>query len=416
MLLFPSWIAVVVVGVLLMILPASAWLSPPSVKLRGVYVAQRSFLWHTTIDYPDDDDWSVTDNWNRLSTENEEINTNHLLNADQTTLAALRMQNFGMNPAAPEQSPEDQWLNHVIEHIVTDEGADEEPALHAESFVDDIGREIALLVRCNENPHDLLMEGGRMVEELTEEQRNDVRQLVEYDDDDDDGEKTAGAAVWKATTFLREAARSMFQKHAPKKPGYVRVNGDHDDGSMAATATAPTAAAVMNAVSVASWMSQSLRETVGPYDKRVAQALARYGSGGYLSEPELLKLYVTTITGEEQEGSSTAQQLEKYRAPEIKAVWRDIRNHGLVTPAEFAQSIKVAELQSRYGRVGVEDDDDDDDDVYSPMNMLDECEILEDHMVYEVSMTTDRQGKSSNERVDLVRGVPIWMNDGDYGT
>lgn len=394
MMIVNTTLVIVVVGLSMLIVQAYAWLLPSIT--RGD--TKRSFLLRITDST--ENDWSATDNWNRLSKDNQEINTNHLLIADQITLAALRMQNFGMNPAAPELSKEDQWLRHVIEHIVTDdeEEVDTKPSsvdkhtTRTETFSDDMGREIALLVRCNQNPHDLLMEGGRMVEELTDQQRNDVRQLVQYDG-------TSGA--WQATPFLREAASSMFQTHVSNnKPDRQGINGD--SRTLAATKSA------LDAVSVASWMSKSLRETVGPHDKRVTQAVARFGSGGYLVEADLLNLYVTSITGEQPQWS-TITQLEHHRTPEIMAVWRDIRNHGLVTPAEFEQSIKVAELQAKYGVLGVED-------TYSPMNMLDECEILEDHMVSDVSMTTDRHGKSSHERVDLVRGIPIWMKDGDFGT
>lgn len=353
-----------------------------------------------------DDAWSVTDNWTRLSKADgtqQDDSHHHLINADQTTLAALRMQNFGMNPAPPELSKEDQWLNDAIEHIVT-ENVDEvdatllakssssssDASVHSESFSDDMGREIALLVRCNENPHQLLLDGGRLVEELTDKQRNDVGQLVEFNGDD---------ATWKATGFLREAVISMFQTHAVNK----RVNG----------VDRAAAAAVLDAASLASWMSQSLRDTVGPHDKRVTQTVARYGREGCLSESDLLNLYVTalTVAGDDDAWTATTTlQLEQHRKPEIQAVWRDIRNHGIVTPAEFERSIKVAEIQAQYG-VSAEDD------IYSRnFNLLDECEILEDHLISEVSMTTDRQGKSSHERVELFRNVPVWMRDGDFGT
>jgi len=76
--------------------------------------------------------------------------------------------------------------------------------LHTERFVDDMGREIAMLVRCNENPHHMLLSEGRAVAALTERERNDVRQLIELDEND--------GQQWKPTVFLKEAVSIMFQK------------------------------------------------------------------------------------------------------------------------------------------------------------------------------------------------------------
>jgi len=159
----------------------------------------------------------------------------------------------------------------------------------------------------------------------------------------------------------------------------------------------------------------------------MAKYTSQFGKA-HLVYGDFLNLYLQAIVGSEQPAlalndSNSIAQLEQHRATEIQTVWRDIRNHGIVGPAEFERNMKLAELQSKPG-LAVVHDDDDDDDILASQNMLDECEILEESLAAttsQVSMTTDRQGKSSHERVELVPGrtntnVPLWVQDGDFGT
>ena len=137
-----------------------------------------------------DSSWSVTDNWNQLS-QSDNINYNYggtdndtgdivVLNSiDQVTLAALRMQNFGMssNTVTATMSEEEIWIQNSIQQImVMDDTHDDEDdmsttkihrsvddtsmgtnvdiaaaTLNTEQFLDEMGKEIAMLVRCNDN-------------------------------------------------------------------------------------------------------------------------------------------------------------------------------------------------------------------------------------------------------------------------
>lgn len=133
--------------------------------------------------------WSVTDDWNRLS-QSDNINYNYgnnddndlggeivVLNSiDQVTLAALRMQNFGMSSTSstiPPLTEEEIWIQNSIQQIMVidpenDDRSDDvtinnmntkemehiditSTTLNTEQFLDDMGKEIAMLVRCNEN-------------------------------------------------------------------------------------------------------------------------------------------------------------------------------------------------------------------------------------------------------------------------
>jgi hypothetical protein len=134
--------------------------------------------------------WSVTDDWTQLS-QCDNINYNYgstdndtgeilILNSiDQVTLAALRMQNFGMSSSSSslmELSEEDIWVQNSIQQIMLDTDTETNVdlvtdvlmkesvnqnmgstiditagTLNTDSFLDDMGKEIAMLVRCNEN-------------------------------------------------------------------------------------------------------------------------------------------------------------------------------------------------------------------------------------------------------------------------
>jgi hypothetical protein len=114
--------------------------------------------------------WSVTDNWNGLSQIDNinydyvgdtdltsgGTNSNHMVlnSIDQVTLAALRMQNFGMSSTTLKPfSEEEVWIQNSIQQIVSDMDADvslptNEDTLDSDQFLDDMGNDIAMLIRC----------------------------------------------------------------------------------------------------------------------------------------------------------------------------------------------------------------------------------------------------------------------------
>jgi hypothetical protein len=114
--------------------------------------------------------WSVTDDWNRLSqsdnisydygiesdTSSSSNGTLMVLNSnDLVTLAALRMQNYGMSSTTLNPFTEEEiWIQNSIQQIVCDkEGV---PSIHTnddllntDQFLDDMGHDIAMLIRCS---------------------------------------------------------------------------------------------------------------------------------------------------------------------------------------------------------------------------------------------------------------------------
>jgi len=319
--------------------------------------------------------WSIADDWESLSAENpHNQDSADRFNQRQVQLAAAQMQ----EPQEPP-SKEAQWLNDAIRQIFqTQEAPAAEPELDEESFLDSMGNEIAMLVRCNQSPEDMLIQAGRALPPLTDQERNDVSQLVSYQKEH-----------FQATPFLKSAVSTMFQRHALPLLGKK----------------------VMDSAAVASWMRQSLgsdNKTVGPHDPRVAQTLSKYSAygTGYLEESDLERLYLSTVVGD----AKTVKELSR-RQHEIEAVWRDIRSHGIQSPAEVEREKLLHKIQEKYVAAAVE---------ASPNTLLDECEIVDDTIG--TTWTKDdqgewqRTGRSSHELVELAfdKKTPLYMKDGDF--
>ena len=225
-----------------------------------------------------DKDWGIGDDWNKLSeVENEQpdVQTSQFA----TEIAAYKMQSQSWD-LEEENASADPWLTGAIDSVllsedVTDPFAEDyKPDINPEDFLEDMGREIALLVRCNQSPEEMLIAAGKALPPLDHAARNDIRQLIELKDDDGDQESS-----FVPTSFLKSAVKKMFESHSTEQEG----------------------AHVMDARGVASWMMKSLNgEPCGPHDPRVTQVISRYGDygSGVLQERNLLKLYVATLVGQ----------------------------------------------------------------------------------------------------------------------
>jgi hypothetical protein len=354
--------------------------------------------------------WSPVDDWNRLSSEiNRGPDGATILNQDLAQQAARAMEqgmtamNDPQDLPSQESAAEHAWLKDKLDDILTfsgepnddDDDEDQEAGyntltptekldgLDTEQFVDDMGREIALLVRCNTSPQDMLIQEGRALPPLTEEQRNDVTQLVTIVRS---GKANNG---WQMTDFFREAVMTMFDAHA------VAVDDDNNN--------------VMDAAGVATWMKKSLgAEEPGPigrHNQRVCLTMStfsKYGSG-YLDRDDFMKLYLSAIVGE----STPEWRQLKYRAFEITSVWRDLRNHGTVSPVETMRAELVEQMESKYKS----------DPLTLIANFMDESYFLEDSIVDDL-LGRDKRTRSSYEEVELASDnkTPLWMRDGEFGT
>ena len=130
--------------------------------------------------------WSPADDWSRLSSESEAIDTSALLNADLTGEAARKMEaeadlaaaDLAAVHADPDgssastgSSPDDALVAEAIETIQNSMVDPDDPPLYdsPSSFVDyqasedaaeRAAAEIGLLIRCNESPQELLVGSG----------------------------------------------------------------------------------------------------------------------------------------------------------------------------------------------------------------------------------------------------------------
>lgn len=170
--------------------------------------------------------WDVGDDWSKLSDE-----TDNVLFEPSSTDEMI-------NPAAV-----DRFLDDVIDsmHIDINTGGvglydyklideDFETYVESEHFFDEAAKEIGMLVRCNEEPAKLLVETGKALEPLADEERYDNSALI------DTGTNTP-------SQFFNDSIAVIFQEHATR-------DGCLDD------------------VGVAGWMTKCLNDKHTKFDKQ----------------------------------------------------------------------------------------------------------------------------------------------------
>lgn len=359
--------------------------------------------------------WSPADDWSRLSSESEAIDTSALLGADLTGEAARKMEAeadlaaadlagaMGVNPdgsssaTATGSSPDDALVAEAIETIQNSMVDPADPPLYdsPSSFVDyqasedaaeRAAAEIGLLIRCNESPQELLVDQGRALPELTDEERYDWHQMCRLVDTEEEEE---GSERYKTTDFFDLAVMQMFHEHA--------TDVTADDGSDVT---------VLDAAGVASWLTKALGDetyvAVGQHSKEVSTIVARYGTygTGYLTEDQFHRLYVNAIVGavdvEQMRVAKKVAGNQKMTVVTTASIWRDLRNHGILPPAEVEWDRKKAELDAEFANGGVSQGAKSSSSLPNP---YDECEILD----YDSSpdASSSAMQKASHESIEL---------------
>ena len=359
--------------------------------------------------------WSVGDDWSSLSSESPENavpNTDDIFNEDLASQAA-RLMEPTTTPAEPSQ--EDTWLSHAVDEIHNhghvEKQAPSEPSLYdtfesytqSIGFIDEMGHQISMLVNCNKRPEDLLIEAGRALAPLTDEERNDVSQLVTQSND---GE-------YHATDFFKEAVTKMYMEHARSEP---TQDGGYN--------------VFLDAAGVARWMTKCIgseTESVGRHDRRVLTTIAKfspYGTGR-LGEEDFQRLYLSAVTDFLDGKTRRASREMKMKLPTVESVWCDIRNHGILSPVEAEQKRKADEIRAEYGAASAAETK---VNAKGLATLMDECEIvewLEDSKASSFTTRTtessndesQRRKKSSHEILELASDdkTPLRMRDGDFG-
>jgi hypothetical protein len=370
-----------------------AFLSFPSQKSKSCRTALQS------------SEWSVGDDWSSMSYENPENtipDSSKLFNQDLVTNVAREIEAAGTATLLTE---EDLWINDVVDEIHNSFSTLDPPLYDTGfeshtttvSYIDDVGKEIAMLVRCNERPEELLVETGRALPPLTNDEKNNPLQLVNISQDG-----------FQSTYFLEESVSKIFRRHATKDV----------DGEL-----------VLNREGVANWMTQALRTEkhegkVSPHDKRIIQIISKYSAygTGRLLECDLQDLYLSTIVGDSVDSSKSLERQLQLRQPFVGAVLRDIRNHGILPPVEAEHKELADEIREKYGAANAVETQASAVDIEM---IMDECEILDWDHRSEHSQGSDPSGsdrkqasrsKSSHKIMDMAcdSKTPLYVKDGEF--
>jgi len=374
-----------------------------------------------------DTSWGPADDWENLAIQQQDQNTDNFLSFFQDPARDVaRSIEEGLELEAQQQlelqnqleeeekvesaraSAEDEFVSDMVDsiHTVWDPSG---PALYdtnesfdkytnSDDFSDDLGKEIGLLVRCNEVPETINIDEGRALPELKDEHKYDVQQLVLKKSSLTGDEE--GTNQYEATEFFSIALSKMFQYT-------TRFSKGRKEGQPPA----------LTKEAVAKWMSRCLGEKMGMYDRRVTATVARYGTAGVIHKDQFTTLYMEATTSDMMEDSESWKRKEslkrmKLAQPNFMNVWRDLENHGFSPPI-------VVERQKMQLMIDAEFETKEEVEVGSDnsfSNFMDECEILEWGDNEHSSPRPSSRNKSSHELVELCsdKKTPKRLRDGDF--
>ena len=405
-------------------------------------------------------EWSIADDWNKLSeSENRPMTGSEVWEQDLVGRAAFAMQQAAHSKENSHNQGDDNddddddstwWVKEALDQIhqyddpyessfegqspsstLLDKSLEEDSStadVTSESMLLDeelMALEIAKLVRCNEDPLQLLAQEGRFIPPLTDTEKHNVRQLVTIVSPSEP--KTNRKVLYQPTDFFQSAIEIIFRQHATNKPNQL------------------------DPAAVASWYQTCLNiapSRCGPYDARIQSIVSKFGKygQGFLELDDFVELYMQAIVGAPKkmtnnkgqplkDGISSHQSaleeretlfnmLTLSRHAEIAQVWRDLERHGIESPNQVEWKARVRALEEQLARAQEEQQT----MASSSSSTLfhDECEIIKDSEDSRMSNywtqnentgEWKRTGKSSHERVQVCANnpnVPARMKDGDF--
>jgi len=304
-----------------------------------------------------------------------------------------------------QMSVEDEFVSNAIDTIYDANPDPNGPALYdtkesfdryvnSDDFLDDLGKEIGLLVRCNEVPDNMNVEEGRALPDLKDEHKYNIQQLVVQQSLPS---KEKGTSQYEPTEFFSNAIHEMF-RHTTKFSKGLKKGQQ----------------LVLTKEAVAKWMARSLSQTIGMYDRRVTATVAKYGSAGVINQDQFTQLYMEAATSdmvEDQESLIRKKGMKRMNLvqPNFMNVWRDLETHGFIPPIvlerQRMQEKIDLELSTKEKKVTAYSD-----------NFMDECEILEWGDNEHSSPRPSSRNKSSHELVELCTDnkTPKRLRDGDF--
>ena len=160
--------------------------------------------------------WSVTDDWALLSQADSTVDSSIVFDSEYAGQVAQEM-------VAGEEtatlSEEDVWIRDVVDEIhnafstlhedpplydTFESSKSSTNSLDTGDMESEMEREIAMLIRCNEEPESMLMADGKALPPLSKHERDDVRQLVVFDPDQNNSEQL-GVAISVVGQFSDES-------------------------------------------------------------------------------------------------------------------------------------------------------------------------------------------------------------------
>ena len=383
-------------------------------------------------------DWSVGDDWNSFSSSSDAIDTSDIFNIDVTAKAAQELEQWmnGHNSTSTNAgeiqqlqnngkvatSVDDDFTRNLIDLIQSETIDPNGPQLYdttvttksmssttTVSSVDEQGREIAFLVRCNESPQELLIDGGRALPELSHEEKYNVSQLTTLQELSTDttsstsssSSSSTSSEKYKPTDFLIKSVHTMFRTHAKT---ITSVNDKKVN--------------TLDAKGVASWLAQSLDESVGPHDKRIAVIMSKYSTygTGMLTQEQFMTIYLDAVMlgldGDNKEKELRTKHVMKklkMKVATVMDVWRDLNNHGIQPPIMTIRQELQAKIDAEHGAQKIQ----------SGSDSMDECEIVGWDKIQDSTKSTTGSvsTKRSYQDVDLSSDLktPKRIRDGEFG-
>ena len=320
------------------------------------------------------DQWNEDDDWSSLSSENKAVDSFSIYNKDVLLDAANEMTKSAISDeyAKSDNYNDDEYLVDVIDSIHMEFLEPNTPALydtvkyedfethvHSQSFWDEVGNEISLLVRCNESPHELLISEGRALPLLTEEELYDFHQLVNihtHTNNSDEDPKSARIQL-EPTAYFQNAIAQIFLAHAKKR----KTSDVNNSTEM-----------IMDSSAIASWLSTCLREKIGRFDKRVIQILSKHGKykSGVLTRENLQSLYLKSVGQELLH--PVRRTILKEKTQKRLSVWNDLIRHDIDPPVLNERK----KLQAEIDKVTGSSRSIDVPQKLSSSLFMDECEIV----------------------------------------
>ena len=349
------------------------------------------------------DQWNEDDDWSSLSSENKAMDSFSIYNKDVVLDAANEMAKNTRNNEYEDSDnyshydDDDEHTVDVIDSIHmpllepntpalydTVKYEDFETHLHSQSFLDEVGNEISLLVRCNESPHELLISEGRALPLLTEEELYDFHQLVSihtHTNNSDEKDVKSERIRLEPTPFFKNAIAQIFHAHARKR----KISDVNNSTEM-----------IMDSTSIASWLSTCLREKIGRFDKGVIQVLSKYSKykSGVLTKENFKSLYLQSV-GKDLLHPVRGTILKEKKQKKL-SVWNDLIRHDIDPPVLIERKKLQSEIDKVTGSSGATNKP----QKLSSTLFMDECEIVWGENWEESKTHKEKNVLSGNEQSD----------------